>query len=184
MTTGRITRRLTALAAACACTWAGAAVVTSGPAPAGPVVLTGSSSNNANPGCNGKHNVTCNGGGTDTGGGNGSTKEFGVTVGTVSGLWPGRTVSLPVTYTNPHGFAIHVDTLTVTASTPEAAAAAGCTGAHLAVPDGTASLSPVVEVPARAATNSGIEVGLRHSAPDACKNVTFTVTVTATAVKR
>lgn len=198
MTKRRPIAALAVLAALCA--GAGYAFVTSGPSSADQTVLTGSGTSqvagtstgngctgnggcsgndNGDGGCSGVGNPNCNGG--STGGGN--VKELGVAVGTVDGLYPGKNVDLPVTYTNPHSFDVNVSSYTVEAAVPEGVAAA-CPASNLAVPAGTITLSPRLNVAPHSSTQSDVPIGLRASAPDGCQNVTFSVTVTAWAVKK
>ncbi|SDT02299.1 hypothetical protein SAMN04488570_3318 [Nocardioides scoriae] len=107
---------------------------------------------------------------------------FGVSVGSTTGLVPGLTRSLPVTWSNPHPFDILVDGYTVRAVVP-AAYARTCPATSPVAP-GASPLAPRVAVPGRGTASSYVPVTLSRTAPDACQRVPFSVTVTATAVKR
>ena len=116
-----------------------------------------------------------------------SMGNLGVSVGHVSGLWPGRGAPLPVTFTNPNAFPVSVTTTTVqvTSATPATDDnAATCTPADLDVASGTVVLAEPVPVPAGSSASSSIPVRLSDTATDACRGTSFTVSVTATAVER
>ena len=132
-------------------------------------VAVGSSDNSANPSCNGKNNTTC--------AGSGPVKEFGVTVGSVYGMFPGSSTPISVTYVNPQSFAIKVTSVTPSATMPTAVA--GCSGADVSF--GEVSEANKV-VPRNGSATVTIPVGLKSTANDPCKGKLFTITVTATAV--
>ena len=146
-------------------------------------LLTGSGSNSANPNCNGAGNASCS---PST---SGPVKDFGVRVGSITGIFPTGSKPIPLFYSNPHNFDIVVKTVSVTA----ADASPSCSASHLARPAGTVTLQSPVIVPANAtnvpAPSTGpdattLRVSLLNSAPNACQRVNFPITVTATAVKR
>ncbi len=126
--------------------------------------------NNANPNCNGVGNPNCPG--------DGPVKSFGVTLGALTGLYPGGTKPMTVTYTNPESFDIKV-----TSVTPAAAATtskAGCAGSNVTF-GAVSLLNKVVSRNGQATVT--IPVGLIRTAANACKGAVFTITVTASAVK-
>lgn len=107
---------------------------------------------------------------------------FGVSVGSTTGLVPGLTRTVPVTWSNPNQFEILVDSYAVVASVP-AAYVRTCPATSLVAP-GASPLTPRVVVPGRGTASSYVPVTLSRTAPDACQRVPFGVTLTATAVKR
>lgn len=151
----------------------GAAVTASNPAPgpdASTFVAVGSTSNSANPSCNGQNNTTCNG--------NAPVKVFEVTVGDLGGMYPGSSGPLRVSFKNPESFDIKVTTLAVSAVPGTQA----CPTTYLQMPSNV-TLAPAVVLTRKGGTGTTtIPVGLKPSAIDACQNVSFNVTVTATAV--
>lgn len=107
---------------------------------------------------------------------------FGVTVGSVSGLVPTRTVSLPVTWSNPNSFDILVDgyTVTVPRTTPSA-----CPTGSVQTPGKVALAgSKRVVVPAKKTATTSVAVTMANSAPDTCRGAQYAITVTASAVKK
>jgi hypothetical protein len=154
----------------------GAAVLASTPVvderqSAGPTfVAVGSTNNSANPSCNGKSNNTCSG--------NAPTKAFDVTVADMGGMYPGSSDPVAVTFLNPQSFDIKVTTLQIIA----VAGSSACPTTYLNFPTSVA-LAPAVVLTRKGGTGSTtVPVGLKPSAVDACQNVSFDVTVTATAV--
>lgn len=114
--------------------------------------------------------------------GNGNCeKSFGVTVGQTQALYPGVTRDLPVTFSNPNSFAIFVTSYRV--SVP-ASTAAACAPSSLQVPNGTVTLSPRLTAPKNGSVSTTVPIELSADAPEACKQVTFTITVNASAVKK
>ena len=146
-------------------------------------VAIGSTNNNATPTCNGKKNSTC------TPNTDGPVKDFGLTVGAMSGIYPTGSKPIPMTFTNPHNFDIVVKTVAVQVSN----ASTLCQATHLQRPSGTVTLASPVIVPNNG-TASGppptstdgqvLRVTLLNSAPDACQGASFPITVTAMADKR
>ena len=133
-------------------------------------VAVGSTSNSGNPSCNGKSNSSCTG--------NAPTKQFEVTVGNLGGMYPGSSEALPLSFMNPESFDIKVTTLQIDA----VADSTGCPTTYLQYPTSVA-LAPAVVLSRKGGTGSTtVPVGLKPSATDACQDVSFTVTVTATAV--
>lgn len=151
----------------------GAAVTASNPAQesdAPSFVAVGSTSNSANPGCNGQNNTTCNG--------NAPVKAFEVTVGDLGGMYPGSSGPLRVSFKNPESFDIKVTTLAISAATTSPA----CPSTYLQVPSSVTLAQPVVLARKGGTGSTTITVGLTPTAIDACQNVSFNVTVKATAV--
>ncbi len=110
---------------------------------------------------------------------------FGVRVGSLTGLSPGVTRTLPVDLHNPFRFDISVVSYAANASvTAVGDGAAGCSASDLVLPIGTVTLDPPRFLPAGGRNDLTIPVTLSSKAPPACQNVVFTVTVTATAVNR
>lgn len=102
-----------------------------------------------------------------------STRDLGVSVGSVGGLYPGHRVGLGVRYLNPHSFPIAVVKVGVRAEGTQ-----GCTARQLMRPR-----APRPRIPSRSSITSVIKMGMRESAPDACQGVRFAVRVRVTAVR-
>jgi hypothetical protein len=109
--------------------------------------------------------------------------RFGVTVGQAQTLYPGLNRTLPVTYVNPNNFDIFINTYRVSVSVP-AAKAALCPASSLLVPSGTVTVNPNLKAPKNGSISTTIPIKLAASAPDGCQQVTFTITVNASAVKK
>ena len=109
--------------------------------------------------------------------------RFGVTVGQAQTLYPGLTRALPVTYSNPNNFEILIATYRVSVSVP-ASKAAVCPASSLEVPSGTVTLNPRLTAPKKGSVPTTIPIRLSAAAPDGCQQVTFTITVHASAVKK
>jgi hypothetical protein len=133
---------------------------------------------------------------TSTNGNNGNTdpatgcnvngncvKDFGVAVGALAGLYPGASKTIAVTYSNPNNFPIYVTTATTTAKlTTPAGPAPSCSADYLVT--GTYDVTDGgLAVPKNGRTSTTLPVGLRSTAPDACKGASWQVIVTAKAVK-
>lgn len=113
--------------------------------------------------------------------GGGSTKHLRVSVGSSVGLWPGRTVGLPVTVTNPNSFDISVTSYSVAVTGTSKPA---CAVDNLTTGPSTASPSTPVAVGRHGTAANSVPVTLRSTAPDPCAGARFTLSVTAVAVKR
>ncbi|WP_460818445.1 hypothetical protein [Nocardioides korecus] len=131
--------------------------------------------------------VNGGGGGTDNcvqpSGGNGNCAgTFDVTVGSVTGLVPTRSVSVPVTFSNPNSFDIVVDGYSVTVPRTNAT---GCptTSVQAAGQVTLPSTNRVVVVAKKSASLSTV-VTMLNSSPNACKGAQYTINVTASAVKK
>jgi hypothetical protein len=98
-----------------------------------------------------------------------------VVSGQVEDLRPGATRPMVLTVQNPNSVDIRVTSLTVTA----AAAAAGCPGSSLNLPQWTGSLV----VAKRGTASLTVDVGLEPTAADACQGATWQLTYGGTAVK-
>jgi hypothetical protein len=109
--------------------------------------------------------------------------SFGVTVGTAPMLYPGVTRALPVTFSNPNGFDIFVASYLVSVSEPTAQSIA-CPASSLLVPSGTVTLSPNLKAPKNGSVSTTVPIKLAANAPEGCQQVTFTITVNASAVKK
>lgn len=107
---------------------------------------------------------------------------FTVTVGSVGGLTPTRTVAVPVTWSNPNNFDILVDGYTV--SIPSTSRST-CPGSSVQVA-GKVTLTGAsrVTVPGRKSASTTLAVTMAAAAPEACQGVRYVVSVTATAVKK
>lgn len=116
--------------------------------------------------------------------GNGNCeKRFGVTVGQTQPLYPSLTRSLPVTFSNPNSFDILVTTYRVSVSVPTSSAAS-CPASSLEVPSGTVTLSPRLTAPKKGSVVTAVPIKLSADAPEGCQQVSFTITVDASAVKK
>ena len=138
-------------------------------------VATASTSNSANPDCNGKNNPSCAGAGP--------VKDFGVSLQAMQLMYPGITRSLRVRFDNPQSFPIVVTRLDVQTT----AKTSGCALSDLATnPAGIQTVAIVV--PAKSAATTSDTTDLRFALPaDAnphCQSAIFNVKVTATAVKQ
>ncbi len=102
-------------------------------------------------------------------------KQLGVTVGAVSGLYPGRTLRVPVTYSNPNAFDIVVNHVLVNTT-----GAAGCYPSQFR----TGAPAARLNILPHQAVTSFVKLGMRRTAPDACKGVEVGVHVVALAVKK
>jgi hypothetical protein len=148
--------------------------------PSGQVVLAPSASGNNGNGNGNGGNDNC----VEPSNGNGNcVKTFGVTVGHAPLLYPTLTRNLPVTYSNPNSFDIEVTTYRVSVSVPTSKAGA-CPASSLLVPTGTVTLSPRIALPKKGSAATTIPIRLGADAPEGCQDVTFSVTVDATAVKK
>jgi hypothetical protein len=108
---------------------------------------------------------------------------FGVQVGQAPLLYPGVARNLPVAFSNPNNFAIAVSSYRVIVVVPGPAATT-CPASNLQVPAGTVSLKPGLAVAKKATTATTVPIKLATTAPAACQNVSFTITVNASAVKK
>lgn len=133
-------------------------------------------SNSGNGGNSGSANCV----GPSNGNGN-CEKSFDVTVGQTQTLYPGLTRALPVTFGNPNNFDIFVTTYRVSVSS---ANATSCPASSLQVPSGTVTLSPRLTSPKNGSVTTTVPVKLSADAPEGCQQVSFTITVNASAVKK
>ena len=115
-----------------------------------------------------------NGNGNNGNGGGQDHKDFTMSA-SVTGLYPGAVEPLPVLVTNPNNFAIAVTINPITISD----ANDSCTSANIRV----AAPSEPVTVPGNGSTTVTLTVRMRNSSPNACKNATFALTYSGTAVK-
>lgn len=107
---------------------------------------------------------------------------FGVVVGGLHGLYPGRLLELPVTYQNPHSFAIRVISARIAASLVSSSPGVPvCSSSHLAFTPWYRRAGIVVA--GHGSASSTLPVGLKVNAPDACKGARWQVTVSAQAVR-
>lgn len=122
---------------------------------------------------------TAKGAGTSTAPGqdktNGSDKKDYRISGSVSGLYPGAVRPLALTFSNDNNFPIKVDTFSVAISAPSAS----CTASNIRVDP----LPSDVVMPANGTTTQTVLVRMSNNSPNACKNSTFGLTYTGTAVK-
>ena len=107
---------------------------------------------------------------------NGLPKDFGVSVGSVQGLSPGFSTTIPVRYTNPYSFAV-----SVIAASASVQGSAACPGSY--VDAGSYASTSGVPVARNGSADASLPIRLKPAAPDACQGVQFTITVTAQAVK-
>lgn len=108
---------------------------------------------------------------------------FGVSVGSINPIFPGQSRALPVTVSNPNSFDILIVEYTATVKVPGGTPAA-CSPSSLVVPSGRVMLAPRLPVAPRGNASMTVPVRLPASAPDACQRVAFSISVTATAVKK
>lgn len=107
---------------------------------------------------------------------------FGVVVGSLHGLYPGRHLQLPVTYQNRHSFAIRVISARVAASLVSSSPGVPmCSSSQLAFSPWSSRAG--IAVPEHGSAHSALPLRLKPSAPDACKGARWRVTVTAQAVR-
>lgn len=141
-------------------------------------VGNGTNNGNTDPttGCNGNGNCF------------GPDKQFKVTVQPKPGdsrkLWPGGSSTLQVTYTNPFAFGIQVAStkpeVAVGTAPQQVLGLYACTKGYI----GT-SLLPATAVPGGGSTKPiDLIVTMSPTAPDACKQATWSITVSAQAVKQ
>jgi hypothetical protein len=95
--------------------------------------------------------------------------------GSVGGLYPGNTAKLVLTVTNPEAYAIVVETISTTVSSP----GAGCGASYLVV----TSFSGHLSVPAHGSASVSVPVTLGHAAPDACQGLVFPLQYTGSGSK-
>lgn len=173
MTRDRRRASLLALTAATAVGALGAGTLaTSGP-PSSPLVLSASGSTAA--GKPGTAPSSTSTGCAPQGRCAGLPKSFEVSVGRVTGLYPGSVTDVPVSYTNPNSFAIRVTDATLSGKGP-----ASCPASFLR----TGQHRPGVVVPRQATVETRLPFGMLATAPDGCKGASFAVTVTASAVRQ
>lgn len=90
-------------------------------------------------------------------------------VGNAVGLYPGGTVQLPLTFTNPNQNDIRVTSVTVSVT---GSSRPSCGASNLR----TSSYSgPGFVVPGNGSGSISLPLTMSHAAPDACQNVTFTL---------
>lgn len=94
-------------------------------------------------------------------------------------LFPGGTGALTATVTNPNGFAVQLQTVTLGAVS---SATAGCPASDVTLP--ATSYTPSVRVPANGSQTLSLPAALTLSlaAADLCKGAVFAVAATATGV--
>src|SRR5215472_9199147 len=95
--------------------------------------------------------------------------------GGVSGLYPGSSLPLKLTITNPQQFTIDVTSVTTTVG----AVSAGCAATLLSVTPFAGNLL----VPAQGKATLVVQAALDHSAPDACQGAVFPLIHSGSAVK-
>lgn len=98
------------------------------------------------------------------GGAQATTYTFTI-AGKVSGLFPGKTLPLVLTLTNPNTFSITVSSITTAVSN----ASSACVASNLKV----TSFSGSFKVAAKSTGKVTVHATLVHSAPNACKGKTF-----------
>jgi hypothetical protein len=106
-----------------------------------------------------------------------SAHRFGITVGNVSGLYPGSHNRIPVTFRNPMPVRISVRTATTWATGP-----ADCP-VETSLILRTRTFIHRVLIPPHGSRSKTLRFGMRKAAPDGCQNAVFTITVTATAIR-
>jgi hypothetical protein len=116
--------------------------------------------------------------------GNGD-KTFGISdiPGRASALYPGATGSRGIRLSNPENFTILVQTVTATVGKPTDAKGKPVTACPATSVRVDALLAPVA-VPGNGTADLTLVTHMLAGAPDACRNLTFPLTYTGTAVKR
>lgn len=124
----------------------------------------------------GGSNLSCEILNTDQGVGVACPKAFAISGNSYDGLYPGNTLELKLTVSNPISQSIRVTSLSVSA-----AGTATCSASNLQTTnfDG----SPEFIVPARGSATITLPITMVRSAPDGCQGVTFTLTYTGKAEK-
>jgi hypothetical protein len=95
--------------------------------------------------------------------------------GQVSGLYPGRVTTLPLTVVNPNRFAIKVTSLAAKPGN----ASTRCTYMNLTV----SRFSGALRVRANSSRRLELTIAMRRAAPNACRGGNFPLTYHGTAVK-
>ncbi|HZR12034.1 MAG TPA: hypothetical protein VFC33_02175 [Acidimicrobiia bacterium] len=95
--------------------------------------------------------------------------------GEVDGLYPSATRTLAVRVDNPNAIPLRVTTVAVTVHD----ASPRCLATNLA----TSGFSGALVVPARGSDSIGVTVRMARTAPDACQDATFPLTLSAQAAK-
>lgn len=105
-----------------------------------------------------------------------SVQGLQVTAGALSGLYPGGSVNVVLSVTNPNAFPVTVTAVAFASPT----AVGSCAGSHLVLSDRTGLTAAVTAGGTSSITLTGAAT-LSTSAPDACQGVTFpSVTATVT----
>lgn len=105
-----------------------------------------------------------------------SARDNGFSIsGSVSGLFPGSSLPLVLTVTNPHPFPIQITSIATSVGSPSP----GCASSNLAVTEFAGKLM----VPANSTANVTLTATLGHTTPDACQGAVFPLHYTGTAVK-
>ncbi len=117
---------------------------------------------------------------TSTGTGSGTAaattaKNLTVTAGTLTGLYPTGTVTMPVTVTNNNAYKVQLDTIDFVDAT---STIPGCTASTVTSAGGT--YQNVVIAPG-ASVSKDLTVSMSNAAEDACQGATFTLRYLATA---
>ena len=135
----------------------------------------------------------------NNGNGNGNEPKGSFTVaGRVEGLYPGASVQLPLTLTNPNSFGIRVTSVTVAVQTPTApktssTSSCSATAVQVGTHDAT-GFHPVTPLPASisvqvdlakngVAPTSAVWLHMLATSPDACQGASFALSYGGSAVK-
>jgi hypothetical protein len=121
---------------------------------------------------------------TNSSSGSGSCDHsLGVMIGQTQTLYPGLDRSLPVTFSNSNSFDILVTSYQVSVAVP-ASKATTCPASNLQVPTGTVALNPKLVAPKNGSVATTVPIKLSANAPGACQQVTFAISINASAVKK
>lgn len=125
-----------------------------------------------------------NGAGNGVGAPSASDKKTFTIAGSATQLYPGvSNASVSLLLTNDSNFVITVNSLTVTA----AAASTSCAASNIllgpSATPGSATFDPSVSVPRGASSTYQLAISMPFNAPDSCKNSTFNLTYSGSAVK-
>jgi hypothetical protein len=101
--------------------------------------------------------------------------QFGIRVGSVTGLRPGGEVTVPVRYSNPFSHGLAVRSQDIQVASPSTA----CPATTVDLSQAREALAKALVVPARGSRTVNVVLAMRDTAPDACQGVRFVTTIRA-----
>ena len=104
-----------------------------------------------------------------------ASNQFGIRVGSVTGLRPGGQVTVPVKYSNPFPHSLAVRSQDIQVTSPSAA----CPAATIDLTLARQVLAKALVVPTRGSKTINVVLSMRDTAPDACQGVRFVTTIRA-----